>query len=223
MTGRPPKLTEQDIAALAATVEAPEALHRRVNEMVAEAQRRAPARRRTGWTMPARRLAVAGAAALAVVGAVLAVSLSGGTGGGALTPQAAAMLALGRATSPAPSERANNRSELTASVDGVSFPYWKERFGWRGVGTRSDTIAGRNITTVFYANGDGRRIGYAIASGRAPQTEGGTVVRRWGVSYRVLEQDGATVVTWQRNGHLCVMAGRGVSAHTLVNLASWRA
>ena len=30
-------------------------------------------------------------------------------------------------------------------------------------------------------NADGRRIGYAIASGRAPATNGGSVVRRWGV------------------------------------------
>jgi hypothetical protein len=47
------------------------------------------------------------------------------------------------------------------------------------------------------------------------------VVRRWGVSYRVLSHDGATVVAWQRDGHLCVMAGRGVSARTLVSLAGW--
>ncbi|MGA7704565.1 MAG: hypothetical protein WB998_06675, partial [Solirubrobacteraceae bacterium] len=122
---------------------------------------------------------------------------------------------------PAPSERANNRGELTASVDGVSFPYWQERFGWRGIGTRSDVVAGRAVTTVFYANSAGQRVGYAIASGRAPTTAGGEVVRRWGVSYRVVEHGGATVVTWQRAGHLCVMAGRGVSARTLVNLASW--
>ncbi|MGA7704169.1 MAG: hypothetical protein WB998_04665, partial [Solirubrobacteraceae bacterium] len=65
MTGRHPKLTEDDIAALAATVKAPETLHRRVHEMVAEAQRSASTRRRGGWRMPARRLAVAGAGALA--------------------------------------------------------------------------------------------------------------------------------------------------------------
>jgi hypothetical protein len=41
------------------------------------------------------------------------------------------------------------------------------------------------------------------------------------VSYRVLAHDGATVVTWRRDGHLCVVAGRGVSARTLIGLASW--
>jgi hypothetical protein len=77
------------------------------------------------------------------------------------------------------------------------------------------------VTTVFYTDSQGRRVGYAIASGQAPQTSGGTVVRHWGVSYRLLSHDGATVVTWQRGGHLCVIAGRGVSARTLLGLASW--
>jgi hypothetical protein len=233
MTERPSKLTENDIAALAATVKAPESLHRRVGEMVAAdrgsigspigQQRRTPARRRMGWTMPARRFAVAGATALAAVGAVLAVTLSGGGGGGALTPQAAA-LALGRATLPAPRESASNRSELTASVGGVAFPYWKERFGWRGSGARSDTLGGRAVTTVFYSNPSGQRIGYAIVAGAAPPSgggAGGALIRRWGVSYRLSSRDGANVIVWRRGGHLCVMAGRGVSPRTLLSLASW--
>jgi hypothetical protein len=219
MTERPSKLTENDIAALAATVKAPESLRRRVGEMVADAQRRTP-RRRMGWTMPARRLAVAGATALAAVGAVLAVTLSGGSSH-ALSARSAAALALGRATLPAPRESASNRSELTASVGGVAFPYWKERFGWRGSGARSDTLGGRAVTTVFYSNPSGRRIGYAIVAGPAPASGGGTVVERWGVSYRLSSQDGANVIVWRRGGHLCVMAGRGVSPRTLLSLASW--
>jgi hypothetical protein len=149
--------------------------------------------------------------------------LSGGGGGGALTPQAAA-LALGRATLPAPRESASNRSELTASVGGVAFPYWKERFGWRGSGARSDTLGGRAVTTVFYSNPSGQRIGYAIVAGAAPASgggAGGALIRRWGVSYRLSSQDGANVIVWRRGGHLCVMAGRGVSPRTLLNLASW--
>jgi hypothetical protein len=47
------------------------------------------------------------------------------------------------------------------------------------------------------------------------------VTKRWGTQYRVLARDGATIVTWQRDGHLCVLGGRGVSAHTLLGLASW--
>jgi hypothetical protein len=231
MTERPSKLTEDGIAALAATVKAPESLHRRVQEMVAAdrgsigspigQQRRTPARRRIGWTMPTGRLAVAGATALATVGAVLAVTLPGGGGGAALTPNAAAALALGPATLPAPGESTRNRSELTASVGGVAFPYWEEHFGWRGSGARSDTLSGRAVTTVLYSNASGQRIGYAIAAGPAPAASGGALIKRWGVSYRLSSRDGANVIVWRRGGQLCVMAGRGVSPRTLLSLASW--
>jgi hypothetical protein len=155
---------------------------------------------------------------------VLAVTLPGGGGGAALTPNAAAALTLSPATLPAPGESASSRSELTASVDGVAFPYWKERFGWRGSGARSDTLGGRAVTTVFYSNPSGQRIGYAIVAGPAPASgggAGGTLIRRWGVPYRLSAQDGANVIVWRRGGHLCVMAGRGISPRTLLSLASW--
>jgi hypothetical protein len=223
MSERNPRITETDIAALAATVKAPESLHLRVQDMVDEAQSRAPARRRIGWTMLTGRfsIAAAGAALTAAVAIALAVTLPGGGNSSALTPRAAATLALAPATSPAPSESASNRSELTASVGGVAFPYWKERFGWRDSGARSDTLGGRAVTTVFYSNAGGRRVGYAIVAGPAPPSGGGTIVRRWGVSYRLSSQDHANVIVWRRGGHLCVMAGRGVSARTLLSLASW--
>ena len=44
---------------------------------------------------------------------------------------------------------------------------------------------------------------------------------RGGVSYRLLTENGAAVVTWLRDGHLCVVSGRGVSSATLLRLASW--
>jgi hypothetical protein len=138
-----------------------------------------------------------------------------------LNVQQAAALALSPATTGAPAESHAHRAQLAASVDGVAFPYWKERFGWRSSGARGDRLGGRAVTTVFYTDTQGRRIGYAIVSGRAPTTSGGATITRWGVSYRVLTHNDATVVTWQRDGHLCVMAGRGVSAGTLVSLASW--
>ncbi len=236
MTERPhPKLAEEDIAALAATAKAPESLHQRIEAMLvpdsAQAGRGAsrPSRglgqSRRFPTLNGLRIGFATVGALGLIAAVVAVGLtatgSHRSGASSLNVQQAAALTLSAATGPAPPENRRDRSQLLVAVDGVPFPYWKERFGWRGIGTRSDVVAGRTVTTVFYANSAGRRVGYAIASGRAPRTAGGTVVRRWGVSYRVLERDGATVVTWQRSGHLCVMAGRGMSARTLVNLASW--
>jgi hypothetical protein len=197
----------------AVEVRAPAPLHRQVEAMLAPARRRRTSRR-IGF-------AAAATGALAATAAI-AVGLSGG-GSSGLSVQQAATLTLSPATGAAPVEDRARRAQLAATVGGVPFPYWKERFGWRSSGTRTDRIAGRSVTTVFYSNADGQRIGYAIASGRAPTTHGGMVVRRWGVSYRVLSQDGAAVVTWQRGGHLCVVAGRGVSAQTLLSLASWGA
>lgn len=215
------RIAEKDISALAATVKAPESLRKRVQEMVDaaseshERQAQHALRARPIW-----RPRIAGAAlgaAVAAAAAVLAVVLPGGSGG--LTVQQAAALALSRPTIVAPAESAVNRSQLDMAVEGVRFPYWAERFGWRSAGARIDHAGGREVKTVFYASPEGRTIGYAIASGRAPATHGGTVRWRAGVPYRVLSQDGATVVTWPRDGHLCVISGRGVDARTLLRLA----
>lgn len=229
-------------AAANAKVDAPESLRLRVETMFAPGAQapnngRGPFRAasRRDATRPPLSSRLAGLSGLRVglagVGVLTAIVVLAVVGPGAgkshsesssgLNVQQTAALTLSAATGPAPSENERDRSQLQVAVDGVAFPYWRERFGWRGIGTRSDVVAGRTVMTVFYANSAGQRVGYAIASGRAPTIAGGTVVRRWGVPYRVLEHAGATVVTWQRDGHLCVMAGRGVSAHTLVSLASW--
>jgi hypothetical protein len=222
---------QQHVVDLTAAVDvrAPESLHHRIEAMLAPSERvrqpgsqRRHSSRRRWLSVPRLGVATMGAVALIVV--LVAGGLFGGhshPGPSGLNVQQAAALALSQAKGPAPVENEQHRSQLTVAVDGVPFPYWKERFGWRSSGTRSDRIAGRMVTTVFYTDSNDRQVGYAIASGGAPATSGGTIVRRWGVSYRLLSRDGATVVTWQRDGHLCVMAGRGVSARTLLSLASW--
>jgi hypothetical protein len=231
----------------AVDLRAPQSLHRRVEAMLAQhapgareargaehpqRTRRASLRARAktpsfgfartwhiGFTW---RIGFAAVAAVALLAAAVAITATGGhSGSRGLSVQQTAALTLSPATGPAPAENEQHRSQLTVAVGGVAFPYWEERFGWRSSGTRKDELDGRTVTTVFYTDGQGRRVGYAIASGQAPQTSGGTVVRHWGVSYRLLSQDGATVVTWQRGGHLCVVAGRGMSASTLLGLASW--
>jgi hypothetical protein len=129
---------------------------------------------------------------------------------------------LSAATSGAPAESASNRTELAASVDGVPYPYWGKRFGWRSSGARSDQLDGQSVRTVFYQDARGRRIGYAIvAGGNSPQLSGGVVSRRDGKAYRLSTENGAPVVSWMRNGHLCVVSGRGVDGATLLRLASW--
>jgi hypothetical protein len=167
-----------------------------------------------------RRLVAAGAL-VAVVVAVLAVVLGGG-GQASLSLRQASALTLGPARTQAPPESTRNGAELVASVQGVHFPYWEEHFGWRSTGQRTDRVAGRTVTTVFYANGGGQRIGYAIVAGTpAPSMRGGAVQWRHGTPYRLLHANGAEVVTWLRDGRLCVLSGRGVDGATLLRLATW--
>lgn len=227
------RITEEQIAKLAATVKAPGSLHERVHEMVDQAeaksrkrQRRSAVRRFSpGAWIPATwspaRLALASTAAAGLAAAAIGVGLSGG-GSSGLTVAKAAALTLRPATMAAPRESPADHTQLDVSVQGVAFPYWREHFGWRSAGERLDRVAGHAVTTVFYADRTGRWIGYAIASGRSPQLSGGTV--RWssnGVPYSVSTQDGATAVAWPRKGHLCVVSGRGVDAATLLRLAGW--
>lgn len=191
---------------------APAAVHARVQALV-------PASRPRRGFPSAPRLGLAAAAATALTAAALVVSSIGG--GGATGLQQAAALTLSPPTMSAPAESPMRHNQLAVSVDGVAFPYWRERFGWRSAGARVDRIDGRSVTTVFYSNAHGRRIGYAIVSGPAWATHGGTVTWWAGVPYRLLTHDGATVVAWPRGGRLCVVSGRDVSAATLLHLASW--
>jgi hypothetical protein len=158
------------------------------------------------------------AALAAVLVAVLAIVLGGG--GRSLSVQQTAALTLSHATAAPPAEMRPTSSELVAAVEGVHFPYWEERFGWRSTGERSDTLDGRAVTTVFYADRGGQRVGYAIVSGRAPSLSGGSVKWLGGHPYRLLSSGGARTVAWLRGGRLCVLSGRGVSGGTLLRLAS---
>ncbi|HEX5223872.1 MAG TPA: hypothetical protein VFW29_01965, partial [Solirubrobacteraceae bacterium] len=107
-------------------VQAPPELHQRVNAMISEhaaGDRRAP--------RPTLGLRWAGASALATAVAIVAIVLA--VGGGSTSAPAltqAAKLTLRPATLPAPSESSSRHATLTAQVEGVAFPYWKDRFGW---------------------------------------------------------------------------------------------
>jgi hypothetical protein len=104
----------------------------------------------------------------------------------------------------------------------VSFPYWKESFGWRSTGARVDRIGGRSVQTVFYADASGRRVGYAIVGGKPPlSTGGGQALWRDGREYRLLRINGVQAIVWLRSGRLCVVSGRGVDGAMLLALASW--
>jgi hypothetical protein len=207
-------------------VQAPDRLHRQVEALVGQrakhGRRRRLAAGSSGAPAPVRRRA-AGALALAAALAVAVALVASLTGGStALSVRAASALTLRPATMAAPVESPGNRAQLAAAVDGVAFPYWEERFGWRATGARTDRVGGRQVRTVFYANGRGERIGYAIVAGApAPKTGGGELLWRGGTRYRLLVENGSQVVTWLRGGHLCVVSGRGVARGTLLALASW--
>jgi hypothetical protein len=137
---------------------------------------------------------LAGACALALV-AVLALS------GGEPTLDDAAALAERRPTSAEPAfEHAS-----------VAFPDWSLEFGWRAAGQRTDEIDGRAAKTVVYEK-DGNRIAYTIVDGAALDgTGGGDYV-----------DDGRRVVTFERNGHTCVVsAPLAVDRDVLLKLARW--
>jgi hypothetical protein len=109
---------------------------------------------------------------------------------------------------------------LGIDAEGLAFPRLRPR-GWRAVGFRTDTLHGRQATTVFYRRGS-RRIGYTILSGRPLRPPADARLERRGeVDYPTLTVDGRTVVTWPRSGLTVVLSGRRVSHRILVNLASW--
>jgi hypothetical protein len=207
----------------AADAPASAALHASVAAMVAaaEAASDAPRRRLRAPRLPRRRLALPLGAGAVAVAAAAVLLLTGGAPAGPSVAEAA-QAALAPASAPAPAARPG-AGTLSASVDGVAYPYWADSTGWRAVGARSDVKDGRTVRTVAYENAGGRRIGYAIAEGGALRVDGGSVVVRDGVRMRVLHSGGAAIVTWLRGGHTCILAARGVSPDVLVRLAAWQA
>ncbi|HXE43733.1 MAG TPA: hypothetical protein VN635_00910, partial [Conexibacter sp.] len=143
-------------------------------------------------------------------------------GGGASPPSVrdVAAVALRPAAAPAPAARPGGEL-LRAQAGPIVFPTWTH-VGWRAVGTRTDTVRGHELRTVFYADTAGRRIGYAIADAQLPVSGGQVVIRR-GARLRVLDRGATAVVTWRRDGRTCILAGRGVPVGRLVTLASYAA
>lgn len=188
-------------------VEAPASLRAAFNERTREADRRRR-RLRFGFALPA---------AVAVAAVLVIVLVTGATAPGPSLQQTV-RLTLAAATSPAPTER--DAATLDATAAGIAFPYWQQTVGWRAVGARTDRVGGREIQTVFYGGRRGRRVGYAIVGGPAVPVGEGRTVTRGGVPYRFAHQGAATLVTWLRSGHTCVIAGRGVSEETLLRLAT---
>ncbi|HZV75191.1 MAG TPA: hypothetical protein VFF79_15880 [Conexibacter sp.] len=199
----------------------PDRLRFAVAEAVAGAER-TRVRRRSRWRggalVVARRVAVPLLLVL-VLGIVAQRAI---VGGGTTSPSVhdVAQVALRAPAAPAPAARPGGEL-LAAHAGPIPFPTWT-RAGWHAVGARTDTVGGHELRTVFYADGAGRRIGYAIADAQLP-VAGGQVVERRGAQLRVLDRGATSIVTWRRDGRTCVLAGRGVPVGRLLTLASYAA
>jgi anti-sigma factor RsiW len=204
------------IAIRATEDEAPSpALHAMVSAMAAEAETRARTReRRRRPRFFARPRSLAFGASAAALAAAAAVLLTAGASGPSVAE--AAQVALAPPRSPAPAVKPDEKT-LDAAVDGVAYPYWGDSAGWRAVGSRTDAVGGRAIRAVVYQDASGHRIGYAIAAGSPLSGADG---KRVG-AFTVAGKDGATIVTWLRGGHTCILAAKGVDARVLLELAAW--
>lgn len=209
-------------------VAAPDPLRARIEGMIDEAGReRSPAGRRRVAGAP--RFGVIGAprrnllflpAATAVAIVIVALVIVLGSGSAAPTVHQTAKLALASATAPAPARNAAHPELLEIAVGGIAFPSYASSASWRASGSRTDSVHGRKIVTVFYRSSDGTRIGYSIVSGPALRSPGGTSWVHDGVRYTFNSVRSSRFVTWNRAGHTCVIAGAGVSDTVLGKIAS---
>jgi hypothetical protein len=112
---------------------------------------------------------------------------------------------------------------LDAAQDGVRFPEWGAKFGWKATGTRTGEIEGRPATTVYYEK-DGKTIAYTIVGGDALDVpDDARTVNVEGTEIALFAtDDGRPAATWERNGHTCVLAGAGVPDDKLSALAGWK-
>jgi hypothetical protein len=205
------------ISAATADVHAPQSLREAIERDGEGAQARAPFWLRHRWTLVA-----AGTAAAAL--AAVAIALE--TGGDSTDPSlnkiyAAAQL---NPTRPAPAPVGGTPPVLDAKVGTLEFPDWREEFDWKAVGQRDEDLSGRRVTTVFYRNPEGARLGYSVVAGDSLHgNPAGRSVERNGNTYDVARGDERTIVTWTQQGHTCaIVAPSAVPQSTLVDLAASR-
>jgi hypothetical protein len=198
---------------------APASLRAAVTELAATDARAGRRARRT--VDPSRwgpRMFVPLATAVAVVVVSLVLVLTGGSN--APTVEQTTRLALAAAVTPAPPEARGNRDLLTVRGAGIPFPSYASSVRWRATGARRDTLSGRQVTTVFYRDPHGARVGYAIVAGPALAQPAGRAFTAGGIRYVLGATGSAKLISWRRNGHTCVIAGRGVSVRMLVALVA---
>jgi hypothetical protein len=203
-----------------ANVEAPHSLRERIEQDRARAAKASPP---PFWRRHLRALTAASGAvaAIAVVAVVVGSGSDSPAGPTQAKVQATAQLA---PTGSAPASIPDKLPILDVKVGPHAFPDWTKKFGWKATGQRSDELAGREVTTVFYRNPKGAQLGYAVVHGDPlKQAPPGREVRRNGKTYNVATTGGRTVVTWTQWNHTCLLvAPAKVPASKLVDLAASR-
>jgi hypothetical protein len=157
-----------------------------------------------------------------VLAIALVLALPSGTPAAPSVAQAAA-LALRGVARPAPGPDPKYPSfKLGRNVEEVYFPNWQDRFKWNAVGQRTDRIGGRQAVTVYYER-HGNRIAYTIVSRPTLSQPSAPQTLLNGTELRTFRVNGRLVVTWQRDGHTCVLSGTDVPVALLQRLAAWKA
>jgi hypothetical protein len=169
-----------------------------------------------------RRAPVLGLGLAGAAGALVWTFVGLGGGQAALTVAEAATIAARPATAVVAKPPDDDVTLPRVRAAGLPFPYWEDRFGWRATGVRTDVVGGHTLTTVFYRRGT-QHIAYTIVAGGAlsPAAGAHTAVRA-GTILTTSTTGGRQVVTWLRQGHTCVLSGRGVPVAAMAQLAAWR-
>jgi hypothetical protein len=168
----------------------------------------------------ARRFGLIGALTSVAAAVAIALAVIVGSGASGPTLSEASAFTLQPALGPAPGHSFDGALDL--DVDGVPYPYWQEEYGWHATGSRVDKVGGREATTVFYRKGTSR-IGYTIVTGKPVDVPGSAQVTvSHGTRFRSVPLHGATVLTWERRGHSCILSGVNISRARLLKLAAWK-
>lgn len=199
------------IRAAAEEVRAPQSLRAAVARERLAVQESAP-RRPRGIVV-----AAAATAALALAVAGVLVAGSDGTPGGSVAD--AAQVALRSPTDGPPGRTGDGH--LRVSVGGITFPDYGTRWKrWRAIGTRTDTVAGRAAVTVVFARG-AQRVGYTIVDGDPLGVPAGAQrIAYDGLDVAVMRRGDARYITWEKDGHTCVLATRGAGLRRLLSFAA---
>jgi hypothetical protein len=213
------RVGEALIAAAVADVFAPQSLRLSIER---ERERASAWARRPFWRRHRLGLALASTAAVALALVVIALQSEEGSTEPSLA--SVSKTATLTPTEAAPRPVGGTPPNLDANVENLVFPDWQAKFDWEAVGRRDDTLSGRAVTTVFYRNPDGARLGYAVVSGDELGGEPpGREVIREGKTYHVASAGRRTIVTWTQEGHTCVIAAPATVPSTrLVDLAASR-